>query len=261
LLAGSALVATAAVVVCAGSLLALHSDHGEGPAAQLKLLRLYDLTGAVAADPSLPLGRLADDAPELEKLIRTDGVRLYSPQRNDTLVGSQALQSELAEAPPELMAAQWYDLVLHHPWLYLKVRANVFRWVTLTPDIAACRPVFVGVEGPAGEMEDLGLQPRLGPRDLALRDYAKAFMDTPAFSHFAFAILGFAAMIVLLRRHGPGDIAIAFLQIAAFAFTASFFVISIACDYRYLYMLDLAALTALFYLALDPGYLFQVPAM
>ena len=107
----------------------------------------------------------------------------------------------------------------------------------------------------------LGLQPRLGARDLALRGYAQAFMGTPALSHLAFAILGFAAMIVLLRRRGPGDIAIAFLQVAAFAFTASFFVVSIACDYRYLYMLDLAALTALFYLALDPGYLFQVLAM
>jgi hypothetical protein len=261
LLAGSALAGTAAAVVCAGFLLSLHSDHGEGPVAQLKLLRLYDLTGAVAADPSLPLDRLADAAPQLEKLIRTDGVRLYSPQRNDTLVGSQALQNELADAPPELMAAQWTDLVLHHPWLYLKVRADVFRWVTLTPDIAACRPVFVGVEGPAGEMEDLGLQPRQRPRDLALGNYAKAFMGTPAFSHLAFAIVGLAATIVLLRRRRPGDIAIAFLPVAAFAFTASFFVISIACDYRYLYMLDLAALTALFYLALDPGYLFQVPAM
>ena len=41
------------------------------------------------------------------------------------------------------------------------------------------------------------------------------------------------------------------LLAGAFAFTASFFAISIACDYRYLYALDLSALTALVYLALD----------
>ena len=261
LLAGSVLLGTAAIVLCAGFLLSLRSDHGEGPVAQLKLLRLYDLTGAVAADPSLPLDRLADDAPQFERLIRTDGVKLYSPQRNDTLVGSQALQNELSDATPELMAAQWYDLVLHHPWLYLKVRANVFRWVVLTPDIVACRPVFVGVEGPAGEMADLGLLPRQRPRDLALSNYAKAFMGTPVFSHLAFAIAGLAATILLLRRRNPGDIAVAFLQVASFAFAASFFAVSIACDYRYLYVLDLAALTALFYIALDPAYLFQVLAM
>jgi len=261
LLAACAFLGTAVIVLCAGFLLSLRSDHGEGPVAQLKLLRLYDLTGAVAADPSLPLDRLADDAPELEKLIRTDGVRLYSPQRNDTLVGSQALQNELSDAAPELMAAQWYDLLLHHPWVYLKTRAEVFRWVVLTPDIVACRPVFVGVEGPAGEMADLGLLPRQRPRDLALGNYAKAFMGTPVFSHLAFAIVGCAAMILLLRRRRPGDVAIAFLQIASFAFTASFFVVSIACDYRYLYVLDLGALAALLYLALDPAYLFQVLAM
>jgi hypothetical protein len=51
------------------------------------------------------------------------------------------------------------------------------------------------------------------------------------------------------------------MLLASLAFTASFFVISIACDYRYLYALDLAALASLFYLALDPGYLFQVFAM
>ena len=36
------------------------------------------------------------------------------------------------------------------------------------------------------------------------------------------------------------------------AFAASFFVVSVACDYRYLYPLDLAAITGLLYAALDP---------
>jgi hypothetical protein len=38
----------------------------------------------------------------------------------------------------------------------------------------------------------------------------------------------------------------------ALGFAASFLVISIACDYRYLYFLDLAAMTGVLYLALDP---------
>ena len=40
-----------------------------------------------------------------------------------------------------------------------------------------------------------------------------------------------------------GRHAVAGLQIAALAFALSFFVVSIACDYRYLYFLDLAAMT------------------
>jgi hypothetical protein len=43
------------------------------------------------------------------------------------------------------------------------------------------------------------------------------------------------------------------LQLAAIGFAASFLVISIACDYRYLYFLDVAALTGLLYLSLDPA--------
>jgi 4-amino-4-deoxy-L-arabinose transferase-like glycosyltransferase len=261
LYAGTSLASTVVLALLVAFALSLRSDHGEGPVAQLKLLRLYDIIGAVKADPSLPLDRFDEDASDLERLIRTDGVKLYTPVRNDTLVGSQALQDELADTPPELMAAQWSDLVFHHPWLYLKVRAEVFRWVFFTPDIVACRPIFVGVEGPPGEMSDLGLVTRLSPRDQALSDYAKAFLNTPVFSHIAFAILGLVLTVVLLWRRRPGDTAIAFLLLSAFAFTASFFAISIACDYRYLYMLDLAVLAALLYVALDPAHAFQVPAM
>lgn len=256
-----ALVLSGLVALSAGFALSRHSDHGEGPVEQLKLLRLYDLIGAVKADPSLPLTQLKHAAPALEARIRGDGARLYSVERNDTLADSQALQDALDDAAPALMAAQWSDLVLHHPWLYLKERARVFGWVFFTPDIAACRPVFTGLDGPAGEMEDLGLVPRHGGRDIALGRYAEGFMGTPAFSHLLYAVLALITAVLLLRRRKPGDTAIAFLQFAALAFTASFFMISIACDYRYLYFLDLAALTGLFALACDAAYLFQVLAM
>ncbi|HVU20663.1 MAG TPA: hypothetical protein VHE09_08020 [Rhizomicrobium sp.] len=256
-----ALIGSTLVVFLASSILAKRSDNGEGPRAQLRLLRLYDLSGAVAAQSSLPLSQLEATNPELAKLIRSDGARLYTPQRNDTLVGSQPLQNALADTEPAWMAAQWYDLIGHHPLLYLKVRAVDFGWVFLTPDIAACRPVFVGVEGPLGEMQELGLAPRKDGRDLALQSYASKFMGTPVFSHVFYAVLALGALIVFVRRRGPGDIAMAAMIVAALVFTASFFVISIACDYRYLYFLDLAAMGGIFYLTLDPDYLFQVVAM
>jgi len=245
LTAAAALIAAFAIVAAASAALARHSDGGEGTVVQLRLLRLYDLVGAVKAQASLPLDALKQGAPALERLIRTDGVRLYTPQRNDTLVGSQALQNALADTPPELMAAQWMDLVTRHTWLYLGTRLRVFGQVFLTPDIAACRPVFIGVEGPAGEMRDLGLAPRQSPRDAALGAYARGFMGTPAFSHPFFAVAGLAALVLLWRR---GERALALMLVAAFGFTASFFAISIACDYRYLYFLDMAVIAAWLYL-------------
>jgi len=255
------LLAVAAIALAANAALARHSDHGEGPRAQIKLLRLYDLVGALKLDPSLPLTRLDNDAPELARLMRSDGVRLYTPERNDTLVGSQALQDELSDAPPSLLATQWYDLVLHHPWLYLRVRAAIFGWVFFTPDLAACRPVYTGIDGPAEEMQELGIARRFDDRDRALGAFAQAFAGTPVFSHAFFALLGLAAALALFGRGGPGDRALAWMMLGALAFAASFFVISIACDYRYLYVVDLTALAAVFAVACDPGYLFQVVAM
>ena len=52
--------------------------------------------------------------------------------------------------------------------------------------------------------------------------------------------LGLLAFLLWRRR--DMDLMAASLLAAALAFTASFFVVSIACDYRYLYFLDLAAM-------------------
>jgi apolipoprotein N-acyltransferase len=76
-------------------------------------------------------------------------------------------------------------------------------------------------------------------------------MGTPVFSHLFFALAGLLAMVLLWRS---GERALAAMLAAAFAFTMSFFWISIACDYRYLYFLDLAVIAAWL-------YLFQVVAM
>ncbi len=244
-----AALAAVGLVLAASLALAIRTPGESGPRAQFKLLETYDIVGAVKADPGLKLERIARANPDLEQLIRTDGVRFYTPQRNDTLASAADLQSELADTPQEVVAAQWGDLVLHHPWLYLAVRAQVFAWTFFTPDISRCAPYFVGVEGFPRFMRDLGLAPRMRPQDLALKNYGSALVGTPVFSHATYALLGFASLIVLLRRREPADLALAFLLISAYGFTLSFFVISIACDYRYLVFLDLSALASAFHLA------------
>jgi hypothetical protein len=95
------------------------------------------------------------------------------------------------------------------------------------------------------------MAPRKDARDLALASYGKMFENTPIISHITFAVLAVVASILLLRRRRPPDVAMAFLLLGALAFTASFFVISISCDYRYLYALDLSTLVAIFYMSLN----------
>jgi hypothetical protein len=239
------------VWVCAGLALETRTVGTSGPVGQLRLLKTYDLAGALAAEPRLDLYRLAEDDPRLETQMRTNAARLYSPQRNDTLVQSSELQQSLIRADERTIPAQWREFVEGHPLLYLKVRWAAFRWVFLTPDLSACRPAFVGVSGPPGLMRELGVAPRIDGRDMWLANYVLAFAGTPLLSHAAFAVLAIVALTALLRRRRPEDIALIGMLLSGLAFTATFFVISIACDYRYLYFLDVAALVGLFYLSLD----------
>jgi hypothetical protein len=98
---------------------------------------------------------------------------------------------------------------------------------------------------------DLGVTARFDGRDRALMSYALSFAGTPIFSHATFLLVSLVCLLALLRRRRAVDIAMGCLILSALAFTVSFFAISIACDYRYLYFLDLAALTGVVYLSGD----------
>jgi hypothetical protein len=204
---------------------------------------------AARPDMKLPLIDKAD--PVLGNALRTEGLRLYTPQRNDPLAASQPLQDAVAAAPDSLLRDQWLSLIVHRPLLYLQSRTDIFRWVLLTPRIDLCLPIYSGVSGPQESMDDLNMSDRWDDRDLWLELYGDHFFGTPVLQHGIFALFSLAAALLLLwRRRGP-DIAIAFLQIGALVNVATFFFISIACDYRYLYCLDIAAMTGWFAIALD----------
>ena len=213
-------------------------------------LQTYDLTAAVVRDPRLELGTLRSRAPQVETLIRTQGVSAYSPIRVDPLEPMMDQFDPSAAAP---IAAQWRSLIVGHPWLYLRIRGTAFRWVFLTPDPSQCVLYVTGVDGPAEEMATAGLKPRDTATDEAMAAYADAFAPTPAFSHATYALVGLGLLAFLLRRRTGPDIAVAAMLASAFTFTASFALISIACDYRYLYALDLTAIAAALYVAASAG--------
>jgi hypothetical protein len=246
---------SAMLLVCGCAWLALETRHAgqSGPAGQFRLLQTYDLAGALHADPGLALDRLHDDDPWLEHLMRTDAARLYTPERNDTLAGATSLQRALIRTDEATVPAQWRDVVRQHPLLYLNVRWEAFRWVLLTPDLPACRPVFAGVANVEPTLRELRMNARFDARDRALTSYALAYAGTPVLSHATYLVVSLFCLLALLRRRTPADIAIAGLVLSAFVFTLSFFVISIACDYRYLYFLDVTALLAAAYLSSDAG--------
>ena len=250
--AAAVLVLSGAVVLCASWAFDHRIVPGRGVSKQVRTLELYDLSGALAADPDLALPDLARTQPHLLQLMRTDGTRLYSPVRSDTLANSQALQSALADAPDDALHASWKSLVLSHPALYLRQRLGVFLWTLFTPDIAVCVPYVTGLRAPADLLDRLHIRARDDWRDDAVDRYGQIFTGTPVFSHLTFLLLGAAELWFLLSRRNAADIAFASMFAGAVVFSASFLVVSIACDYRYLYVLDLSAIVTLLYIALDP---------
>ena len=223
--------------------LGLRGDGGQGATAQLRLAQTYDLVGAARLDPSLRFKVLEQRAPALDTAIRTDGIALYSPHWVDTLEASPALTTAIGRAPQGVIFTEWRDLVFAHPGLYLRVRWPVFRWVVAPPDLLVCHPDVVGVDGPPDVLKQLGLTARIRPQDRFLYFYVVHFFHTPILSHLLFGALALLFLILLAWRGTPPDIAVAGLEAAALIFALSFFVVSIACDYRYLYVLDLAAMT------------------
>jgi len=100
----------------------------------------------------------------------------------------------------------------------------------------------------------LRLERRYVQSDVELNNYSTWLYDTPIFRHWFYAAISLVNGWLLLLRRQPADIAMAALQLAGLAFAASFFIVSIACDYRYLYFTDLAAIAGLIYLAVTrPG--------
>ena len=229
------------------------SDGEPSQIYQLEDLQAYDLAGALQANPSLPLDRLKATSPQLEQLLRRKAAPVYSPVRLDAISGMPEIDRALFDTPLPDISGQWRELVLGHPWLYLKIRARDFFWVLFTPDIEACLPFFDGVAGPEPWVTRLGLVNHESPKDLALKDWGEPFSHSPLSSHALYAAIDVVLLVLLLRRRRTADIAVAGLLASGLVFVATFFVISVACDYRYLYFLDVAAIAAGLYVAADPS--------
>jgi hypothetical protein len=219
----------------------------------VRILQHYDLVGAVTLDRSYRLERIAAADRRAADLVYERAPLTYSGERVDFVGRDDAIGAAIWALPNEVVRGQWLDLIRQRPDLYLRVRFEDFRWVFLTPIVDRCLPLHVGVDAAADKMKALDLTPRRSRADGELANYLSWYLDTPLYSHVAFAVVALALAGVFLLRRDPADIAMAALMLSALAFAASFFVISIACDYRYLYFTDLAALVGLAYLAADPG--------
>ena len=224
---------------------------GSGVGLGVRLIQAYDLAGAVTRDPNYRLTIIARQRPQAAQVVQMRAPRAYSTQRIDFLDNDAAFSAAMVTIPTEAIRDQWLNLVTTRPDLYLWVRLGVFRWLVAPPLIDRCGPIAIGVD-PNPTLATMGMVPRRSAQDQRLYNYTTYFLDTPVYSHVTYGLVALTLAGVLLWRRRSADVPIAFLQLGALAFTACFFVISIACDWRYLYFLDLAAMVGVVYLAVDP---------
>lgn len=217
-----------------------------------RILEHYDIVGAEAHHPTLKLKEIAKVAPESAAYLEAHSAQIYSASRIDTLDNDPVLGRSLWQTPAAAITAQWRHIVIHAPAAYLLQRADVFRWTFLTPKLELCLPVAVGVSGSETMLKDLGIPGGVDRQAQGLAQYAQHFYRTPVYSHLFWAVAALGVIGLLLRRRDPADWVFIALMTGALGFAASFAVISVACDYRYLYLLDLAAMVGLIYTALDP---------
>lgn len=228
-----------------GALVARRVDE-VGSASQARAVELFDVVGGAKHDPRLASALGPGGAADMRVFLAA-----YTPQRIDTLLDLP--QFDAATDPEGPAPAAWRDLILRHPGAYLAHRLDVFRWMAAAPDVRRCAPVATGVDGPAVALKALGMSPRATARDRALARYAGLFFRTPVYWHLIYAAAALVLAIVFLRSRDPADAALGAMLATALVFAAGFFVIGLACDYRYLYPLDLAAMAGALHWAAGLG--------
>ncbi len=237
----------AAGLALASAALSAHSDGKPEQARHLNVLEMYDIAGAVTRDPAIGLVELRTRAPAVERFVRLQASAHYRAAGADNLFALPD-GKRMMTTPRPAVARQWIDLVRSRPLLYLRTRAAVWAETLTTPQRDDCPMIIVGVDddNPA-ILKQAGLQLRMDAKDAWDEDYASSFIGGPLYSHVFYAVLLIAALGVAARRwrrgyRRPETLAVIGLGLVALAFAASFFVLSIDCDYRFLYALDVAAM-------------------
>jgi hypothetical protein len=201
------------------------------------LLKVYDIAGSVTQDPSIdiaPFFQNKIDAPGLSK----DMQKKYSPERIEYLLISEEFQPGLTF---ENVKNAWDFIFRHHFISYAKHRLDFFSWILGMQNPKRCIPIVAGhffQDESASKFFGNNLLP--SPFTDFLNSYGYKFVKKGFFSPIFYLLLGLITLGILLKIGIKETWNYILLDISAIAYTFSFLVTGIACDFRYLYFPCLA---------------------
>ena len=215
-----------------------------------RILMAYDIAGIEAGvDSEGPMAKAG--AP---RNIVEEAQREYGADRVDHLLGEKLkIGGYFAGLGNDGVRRLWFDAVLSEPLSYIVHRLDVYAWLIGLRPVSRCLPFHVGVDGIDGYMRESGFRQELELRDAALFSWNQKFVASPIWRHWLYlAALGLLGAISWHRRRSARPALMPwFAGLGLFAL--SFLPTSIACDFRYLYvMLPTTMALAIFLLAPNP---------
>lgn len=246
----------AVFITCTGGIrLAVHTggDTAEGLSftGPLRQLAMFDIGGVLSTVPDINFPAIAAGAmlvpeqhrPSRERVV--EQLRRYSPQRQDFM--AEADSSNNLWIPPEAWFTDWVTIVSQHPGAYLTHRLNFMGWLLGCHNPTECLPFYLGVQSEPQQMAaTLGVTTGVSARAKLLEALGNASLFL--FRPWIYLSLSVATLGVLLlrdrERHGP----MITLQVCGLLYAASYFLIGIACDFRYTYFCTITGLFGLVYI-------------
>jgi hypothetical protein len=218
-----------------------HALVGENASLRVALRTtfVFDIAGIAASNPDAAASELAHFGID-GQAVAAEAKSTYTPQRWDPLMRTPIIGAKLLYSPQLLEA--WSAAIMASPIAYVRHRLSHFLWTIAPPDPLACLPMVTGV-APAGKLNaEVGLQPGRSAGDQRLWDLAQPLFGTPLFKHWIYLSIGIVlGGIGLLRRFFSSlGVVAAAVAWSAVLFGTSWAVVGLACDFRYLFLLELA---------------------
>jgi hypothetical protein len=216
-----------------GSMKAIRADAvGTG----FQLVAIFDVAGVLQREPEAQLTLLRSQGFETTAW-ETAARQTFSAERIDTLVlppitGPKAMS-------PQLMVQQWVQLVGQYPGSYVAHRWQAFTWFGGLREQARCVPIHVGIDPPE-RAQQANIRSVPSRWSAPLYSWSRSFLQTPYFAPLAWNLVSLLVLLAyVLRRQWQEPVA--WMQVAALAYSGSFLMAGLSCDFRYSYFSVLSA--------------------